>query len=382
MIENNQNQAQVCELVIIQPTPFCNIDCTYCYLPDRLSTKRIDVDTLRNIAKALFTSPYIGEEVRILWHAGEPLVLPVEFYERALSIIAEANNRHIKITHALQTNGTLINKQWCDFFKRHNVYVGVSLDGPEWVHNSRRVDRLGRGTFERTMKGIHLLQENEVPFAVLAVLTDQSLSIPDEVWQFFIENRLTRFGFNFEEVVGNNLQTSLRGQAAIKDCEFFFRRLLQLSDDAENRVSIREVDFTIRHIKYGTRARHLQENTPIAILNFDCEGNVSTFSPELLTAHHPTYGNFTFGNVNQCTLPEIFESEKFQLINRQIQAGVKTCKQTCDYFAICGGGRPSHKLFENGTFVSTETMTCKLDIKAMTDVVLEHLETKFIEASI
>jgi len=120
-----------------------------------------------------------------------------------------------------------------------------------------------------------------------------------------------------------------------------------------------------------------QTNTPLAILSFDCDGNFSTFSPELLTMSHPTYGDFLFGNVFEDRLEDLPTSPKFQRVYQDIQRGIDLCQSTCPYFAICGGGSPSNKPQEHDTFVSTETMACRLQVQAPADVLLEHLESRY-----
>jgi uncharacterized protein len=115
----------------------------------------------------------------------------------------------------------------------------------------------------------------------------------------------------------------------------------------------------------------------MTIISFDCEGNISTFSPELLTMTHAAYSDFIFGNVFQNTLEDILKEPKFLGVHRQIQHGVLKCLQSCPYFMFCGGGNPSNKLSENGTFDSTETTTCRLRVKAATDATVEYLEQKF-----
>ena len=97
-------------LVVIQPTPFCNVNCRYCYLPNRSSTKRIDDRTLESTFEFLFAMPSLPNPVSIFWHAGEPLVLPVSFYENAFRIADQCNTRGLRVVHSFQTNGTLINQ--------------------------------------------------------------------------------------------------------------------------------------------------------------------------------------------------------------------------------------------------------------------------------
>ena len=125
----------------------------------------------------------------------------------------------------------------------------------------------------------------------------------------------------------------------------------------------------------------LDTSTPMAILSFDYEGNISTFSPELLSFTHPVYGRFTFGNVFDSTLEDVLTHAKFVDINSSIQRVIDRCRESCEYFSLCGGGIPSNKLHENGTFDSSETNACRLRIKVTTDVLLDYLEERYYISS-
>src|SRR3954452_5835015 len=117
------------ELLVVQPTPFCNINCSYCYLPDRQNTKKIPLETLEQTFAWVFSSGLVREPFTLLWHAGEPLVVPIAFYESAAALLGRYNNPVVEIHHAIQTNATLIDDDWCRFFVRHDVNPGVSVDG-------------------------------------------------------------------------------------------------------------------------------------------------------------------------------------------------------------------------------------------------------------
>jgi len=118
-----------------------------------------------------------------------------------------------------------------------------------------------------------------------------------------------------------------------------------------------------------------QQTSPFAIISVDCHGNFSTFSPELLGLTSEDYGDFTFGNVMTDTFDSILSTPKFTAVAQDIAAGIRRCRETCEYFAYCGGGAPVNKYFENGSFDSTETMFCRLSKQAVLNVVLEKLET-------
>ena len=96
---------------------------------------------------------------------------------------------------------------------------------------------------------------------------------------------------------------------------------------------------------------------------------------------HPHYGHFTFANVFDGTLEDMLTSQKFGDIHAKIQRGVSKCRESCQYFAFCGGGAPSNKLCENNAFDSTETMRCKLGKQAIVDAVLDYLESKYALSS-
>src|SRR5262249_578755 len=107
------------ELLVLQPTPFCNINCSYCYLPDRQSTRQMSAGTLEQTFSWVFSSGLVRAPFTLLWHAGEPLVVPRAFYQTAIALLARYNRPPVEIYHALQTNATLIDEDWCRFFVEH-----------------------------------------------------------------------------------------------------------------------------------------------------------------------------------------------------------------------------------------------------------------------
>lgn len=359
-------------LLVIQPTTLCNINCQYCYLPYRGIDKRIDEATLEQIFKTFFASSFVGDKVSCVWHAGEPLIMPRKFYLRAFQIQQKWNTQGIAIINSFQTNATLITQEWCDFFQEHQVRVGVSIDGPQHLHDAQRVDRGNHGTFERVVCGIELLRKNQIPFSVISVVTNETVRIPDEFWHFFMDLQPTSLGLNPEEVEGCHEQSSLHSPEGIALYQKFIQRLMLLNTQSTKPLRIREIDVLMRRIESGYMLARAETNTPGAILSFDYKGNISTFSPELLS-----YENFVFGNVFEHSLEETLQQEPFQATNAAIQSGVARCKESCQYFSICGGGAPSNKLYENKTFDSTETNACRLRIKATADTLLAHLEEKY-----
>ena len=142
----------------------------------------MSLDLIEPIFKQVFTSRFLKEHVTICWHAGEPLAVPISFYETAFAKIEQLAQAHcpsdIRFSHSFQTNGLLITQTLCDLFKRYPVHVGVSIDGPDFLHNVHRKTRTGLGSHAGALKGIELLRKNEIPMSAISVLTADSLEYP------------------------------------------------------------------------------------------------------------------------------------------------------------------------------------------------------------
>ena len=376
LLQASEEEFGPLDLLVVQPTPFCNIDCRYCYLPDRNSKKRISSDTLERLFARVFASELVRGGFTVVWHAGEPLVLRPDFYEAAFTIAARHNRAHIAIAHSFQTNGMLIDQAWCDLIKRYQVHIGVSVDGPAFLHDAQRRTRAGRGTHAQVMTGIQLLQDNGIPFHVISVLTRDVLDYPDELFAFYVDHGIRHVGFNVEEIEGPHSQSSL-GQP---DVEARFRRFLgrffDLVNQNDHPFRVREFDSVIAAVLHGGRDKPLrtQETQPFAIVSVDCDGNFCCFSPELLGLKSGRYGDFVFGNVCTDSLETGRTSPAFRALHADIVAGVEQCRRTCSYFEFCGGGAPVNKYCENGAFDSTETLFCRLNRKALVDVILDKLQ--------
>ncbi|MBE9143181.1 cyclophane-forming radical SAM/SPASM peptide maturase GrrM/OscB [Planktothrix mougeotii] len=365
-------------LVVLQTTSFCNLDCDYCYLPHREQKNQLSLDLIHPIFKTILTSPFVQRDFTVCWHAGEPLAVPISFYESAFELIEEAsqiyNPKSYKIWQSVQTNATLINQKWCDLFKKHDVLVGVSLDGPDFIHDAHRKTRKGTGSHQSAMRGISLLQKNDIPVYLITVLTEQSLDYPDEIFNFFIENNLTDVGFNLEETEGIHQSSSLANRELENRYKAFIKRIWDLTAENQGQFKIREFENLGSVIYNDCRLDKTDMNSPFVIVSVDYQGNFSTFDPELLSVKTKDYGDFILGHVLTDSLESVCATEKFRKIYHDMKAGVEQCQQTCQYFGVCGGGAGSNKYWENGTFTSTETHACRYRTQIITDVILEELE--------
>jgi uncharacterized protein len=250
------------------------------------------------------------------------------------------------------------------------------VDGPAFIHDRQRVRRNGKGTHADVLKSIHLLQANNVPFGVIAVLTDFSLDYPDEFFEFFRTNGIDSVGFNIDEIEGVHTFTSFSESRSVKRYKHFLSRLLELSDQHHGPIKFREVWTNLRSLATGTDNPYNTTNKPLRILNIDAKGNFSTFCPELVAATSQKYGDFVMGNILTDGLADIARNQVFQLVHREIEEGLALCKKTCSYWNYCGGGSPSNKFFEHGRFDVAETTTCRIHKKATVDVLVDYLEQK------
>lgn len=366
------------QLLVLQATPFCNINCSYCYLPQRDDRSRMDLDTLQTAARRLREDGLAGDELTVVWHAGEPLVLPPAWYEQAFAVLA-AELSGVRVQHALQTNATLIDADWCDLFKRHQVQVGVSVDGPAWLHDLHRRTRRGGGTHAAVVRGMRQLREHGLPFHAIAVVTAASLGDADGFYDWFAEQGVSELGCNFDEAEGAHARSSLAGAEA--GHEAFMRRLLQRS--LAGPVVVRELAAARQLLReplprWGWRGARWPLNSqvmPLVLLTVLHNGDFGTFSPELPGQPRPEYDNFVLGNVHRGGYLQALRGAGFARLWRDVERGIRCCQQRCAYFEHCGGGAPANKLFENGDLGSAETLHCRSMVKRPFDAVLRHTET-------
>ena len=364
------------QLLVVQPTPFCNIDCKYCYLPNRTSKAVVSTETLHNLFSQVFASGWFGDGLSVVWHAGEPMVLPIAFYREAVALVEALRPPQLQLVHSFQTNGTLIDDAWCEFFAEAKINLGVSIDGPRHFHDKNRLTRSGRGTFDRTIAGIRMLRRHNVPFHVISVLSPASMAAPREMFDFYVEEEIERVCFNVEESEGDHVSQSF----ANGDIETAYYRFLgefwRLSAAAPGKITfVREIETALHQVIRPEEASFRNQLVePFAITSMDCIGNIATFSPELLGLKNPTYDDFVLGNINRDRLTALADSPVLARMLADINAGVAMCREQCEYFSVCGGGEPVNKLAENGSFASSETAYCRVTKMRATDLILDTLD--------
>ena len=367
-------------LLILQPTPFCNIDCDYCYLPDRASSARMSIATVKRAAERLRDDGLAGPELSVVWHAGEPLAMPLAFYEEAAAVLQEVFGAACAVSHSIQTNATLIDDAWCELFKRHAMRIGVSVDGPADLHDAHRRTRAGNGTHERVLRGMARLREHGIAFHAIAVVTPATFAQADAFFDFFIAQGVTELGCNYDEAEGLHAHSSMAGHERAHTA--FLDHLLERSIEGGAGLRVRELAMALQLIArplptWRWQGQDWPENAqtlPFALISVAHNGDFSSFSPELLGQPSPEFGNFVLGNVAASGYLDSARAERFERLWGAVIRGVRECERSCAHYGFCGGGAPANKFYENADLASGETLYCRTMVKRPFDAVLARLE--------
>jgi len=184
--------------VLGKPTgAICNLDCKYCFFLSKeefypKSSFRMSEAVLESYLKQQCESQH-GPEISISWQGGEPTLIGLDFYKHSIELVAKHKTPTQTVQYTIQTNGVLLDDEWCAFFKQHHFLVGLSIDGPRHLHDAYRVDKRGRPTFERVMAAARLLQAHNVEFNVLCTVNAANGDYPLEVYRFFRDELKTQF---------------------------------------------------------------------------------------------------------------------------------------------------------------------------------------------
>ena len=170
------------------PGAICNLDCAYCFFLDKEvfypgSKFRMSDDVLEQYIRQLIES-HQTDSVNIAWQGGEPTLMGLDFFRRAMALVEKYRRPGMRFLHTMQTNGTLLDDEWAAFFKEHNFLIGISIDGPRALHDVYRVDKGGKPTFDRVMRGLRLLQEHGVEYNILTTVNRVNGDYPLEVYRF------------------------------------------------------------------------------------------------------------------------------------------------------------------------------------------------------
>ncbi len=383
------------ELIVLQGNSLCNLDCKYCDLSaeSRRERRTMPISLLRRLFEDLFAGEHLGGDVTVVWHSGEPLSLPPSYYDEAMGLIlsiGERSAKDISVRFRIQTNGVLINEQWCDLFSRWRgvLGVGISCDGPAALHDAYRVNWNGGPTHEKTVRGMDLLQAHGIPYKLIAVVTPQTLAHPRAFLEFFLARRqfLSDFHFNIlaeADCVDPRFAYSTNDRDAYYA---FYRALLELLREAEHAgqpFKVQNFSQTMARIlaaegKDGL-GHHRHASAPLKSISVDAQGNITTFYAGLaITTLKDLYGDgrgLSIGNIHESSFDGMLRTGKLDRIIRDFRVSEQACERACPYFAICPGGYELTKQVTLGTFDASETTECKIHVQTLVDALLDDLDS-------
>ncbi len=173
----------------------CNLNCAYCFFLNKEllypgSRFRMSEELLEQYIRQLIES-HRSNQVNIAWQGGEPTMRGLDFYRKAMALAEKHRRPGMTFLNTMQTNGTLLNDDWCEFFKEHNFLIGLSIDGPRELHDVYRVDKRGRPTFDNVMRGLRLLQKHEVDYNLLTTVNRVNADHPLDVYRFLRDEART-----------------------------------------------------------------------------------------------------------------------------------------------------------------------------------------------
>ncbi|ENP5333412.1 anaerobic sulfatase maturase [Salmonella enterica] len=330
--------------ITAKPTSYqCNLQCDYCFYLDKEAqfthSPRMDDQTLKTFIKSYIDAS--GEVVYFTWQGGEPTLAGLDFFRKAVTWQQQFSGSK-KIHNALQTNGVLLNDEWCRFLKKHNFLIGISIDGPEELHNRYRVTRSGKGTFQKVMAAIERLKEHQIEFNTLTVINNINVHHPLDVYEFLKEigSRHMQFIELLETSESNisfthSLDTFRLIDFSVPSADYgrFMSAIFKVWVKKDvGKIFIRQFESTLsRVLGNGHTSCIFQE---VCHNNFVIESN-----GDMYECDHFVWPEYRIGNIASDSL-NAMESTK---LTAQKQVLAQECIN-CSYRPLCNGGCPKHRI--------------------------------------
>ena len=343
----------------------CNLDCTYCFFLSKEALypnerSRMSDETLEQYIRQLLES-HRTPTVTVAWQGGEPTLMGLDFYRRSVEYVEKYRRPGQQIQYTFQTNGVLLDDEWCAFFKEHNFLVGLSVDGPEEIHNTYRVDRGGKGTFKQVMRGLEYLKKHEVDFNILCTVNAANQHRGREVYQFF-RDELGATWIQFIPIVerataetlpianqgwsekpgGQRLLYTQTGNLVTERSvggEQYGRFLVDIFEEwvrhDVGEIYVQIFDVTL-HAYFGQYLLCLHAPT--------CGyGPALEYNGDLYACDHYVEPDFLLGNIHETHMLEMVASAKQRRFGENKRDKLTRQCQTCKVLPLCNGGCPKDR---------------------------------------
>lgn len=339
----------------------CNLNCTYCYYLDKAPTI---YDNHQGLMSEAVLERYIGQyitlnqspEILFVWHGGEPLMAGLDFYRKVIKL----QNTHAsgkKIVNTLQTNGVLLNDEWCNFFQRNKFLIGVSIDGPKDLHDAYRRSKNGNPTFDRVMAAINMMNHYGVEYNTLTVISNLSENRGTEVYRFLksIGSRYMQFLPVVEYCVRDqryaNPIIAKPGtvDSSLSPWSVSAKGYGKFMTDVFDEWVINDVGSYFVQSFDATLAQYVGVKPGLCTFSETCgDALVVEYNGDVYSCDHFVYPDYKLGNIMETDLLRLFLSPrqfKFGIDKRNLLP--RECLR-CSYYFACRGQCPKHR------FLNTE----------------------------
>jgi uncharacterized protein len=319
----------------------CNLRCKYCYY---LEKKNLYPDEKKfSMSEELlekFTRQYLESQtmsqVLFTWHGGETLMRNIGFYKKALEF-QRKYARGRQVDNCLQTNGTLLNDEWCKFFKDNNFLIGISIDGPQHCHDVYRKTADGRTSFLQVMRGLNLLKKHGVEYNVMGVVNDYNVDYPLEFYRFFKEtdSRFIQFAPIVEQMADGspapwNVPSERWGDFLITIFDEWVRNDV-------GRFFIQYFDSTL--------ANWMGEQPGTCLFAQTCgHAGVIEFNGDVYSCDHLVFPQYKLGNIYTKSLTEMMYSTQQLQFGADKRDRLPTQCRECEFLFACNGECPKNRI--------------------------------------
>jgi uncharacterized protein len=333
----------------------CNIDCTYCFYKGRdpsvgTGRQRMSDEVLQTLVRDYMQLgfPISG----FAWQGGEPTLMGVDFFRRAVQFQKKYGRAGQQVSNTLQTNGVLLDDQWCRFFRDNKFLLGISIDGPKKFHDRYRLDHSGKGTFDRVIRGIKTCQKYGVQFSALVLLNNYNVERPDILFDFCIENGLTYL--QFIPCVEMDPSTDHPAEFSITPKQYgdFLCRLFDLwYGYGPEKLNIREFDSLATYYVMGKHT--------ICTYSKQCAGFVIIeHTGDAFCCEFFVEPQWRLGNILETPLEKLASNSKKRAFARNKQKLCDKCL-VCRHLDICRGGCMKDRVRWNDKDGERESYFCE-----------------------
>ncbi|MGU3525253.1 anaerobic sulfatase maturase [Enterobacteriaceae bacterium C23F] len=323
-----------CHVMAKPASSRCNLQCRYCFYLDKTQQPVMSDATLETfIRQQIDAQP--GDEVQFAWQGGEPTLCGLDFFRRVVTLQQRYAGEK-RIYNAFQTNGVLLNDEWCQFFKDHNWLVGISLDGPVELHDAHRVSRSGNPTHHKVMQAIKCLKKHGVEFNLLVVVNSLNSAQPHSLYRYLRGLGTPYLQFIPLLEMNDHQQPDEYSVSAKAWGEFLCGVFDVWVREDIGRVFVQLFDSTLGVWNgFASQMCSLSKTCGHA---FALESN-----GDLYQCDHYVYPSYRLGNIHHATLKEINSSAEAAAFGQFKQASLAQACQTCSVQRLCNGDCPKHR---------------------------------------